>query len=86
MCFDVGGREVFACGCERRRFDVIFVDPPFSEEWLTRLWPQLDAHASASGWVYIEQGQPIDAPPGWELHRQRQAGQVHYHLLRRSGR
>ena len=66
-----------------RRFDVIFIDPPFTEPWWPRLAPLLDARAAAGGWIYVEQGQPIEPPPGWEVHRQRQAGHVHYHLLRR---
>lgn len=66
-----------------RRFDVIFIDPPFSEPWWPLLSPLLDARAAAGGWIYVEQGQPIEPPAGWEVHRQRQAGQVHYHLLRR---
>ena len=66
-----------------RRFDVIFIDPPFSEPWWLRLAPLLDARAAIGGWIYVEQGESIEPPAGWLVHRQRQAGHVHYHLLRR---
>ena len=69
---------------ESRRFDVILVDPPFREAWMDRLWPLLDARSAPGGWIYVEQGIVFDPPGGWEMYRQRKAGQVHYHLLRRS--
>ena len=68
---------------DRRLFDVIFIDPPFTEPWWPRLAPLLDARSAVGGWIYVEQGEPIEPPAGWEVHRQRQAGNVHYHLLRR---
>ena len=67
-------------------FDLIFLDPPFSEDWIERLWPDLDAALSRAGLVYAEAGRPIGDPPaGWRLERSGCAGQVHYHLLRRMG-
>ena len=70
---------------ESRRFDVILVDPPFRESWMQRLWPLLEARSAPGGWVYVEQGSAFDLPDGWEMYRQRKAGLVHYHLLRRWG-
>lgn len=65
-------------------FDLIFLDPPFSEDWIERLWPDLEAAASRVGLVYVEAGRPMGDPPtGWRLERSGCAGQVHYHLLRR---
>ena len=68
---------------ETRGFDLIFLDPPFHGDWLPKLWPLLPARLNPGGWVYIEQGQPVQPPPGWETFRHQRAGQVHYHLLRR---
>ena len=68
---------------ETRGFDVIFLDPPFREDWMPRLWPLLPGRLNPGGWLYVEQGQPVEPPPGWELFRHQRAGQVHYHLLRR---
>ena len=65
-------------------FDLIFLDPPFSEDWIERLWPDLEAAASRVGLVYVEAGRPMgDSPAGWRIERAGCAGQVHYHLLRR---
>jgi 16S rRNA (guanine966-N2)-methyltransferase len=70
---------------EAKAFDVIFLDPPFRQDLLG---PALKLLAEG-GWalpgtrVYIEleveQGEP-ELPPGWELLRSKQAGQVAYHL------
>lgn len=66
-------------------FDVVFLDPPFGRELLQ---PSLDLLAS-QGWlaagarIYIEhasKGEGFTTPPGWELLRSKQAGQVAYHL------
>lgn len=69
---------------EMRGFDVIFLDPPFNDEWLPRLWPLLPARLNPGGCLYVEQRKSIHAPPGWEVFRHHHAGQVHYHLLRQS--
>ena len=79
----VRGDAVRFLKTDARRFDVIFIDPPFSESWWERLAPLLDARTAAGGWIYVEQARPIEPPAGWEVHRQRQAGHVNYHLLRR---
>jgi len=68
---------------ETRGFDLIFLDPPFQEEWLPRLWALLAARLNPGGWLYVEQGKPVEPAPGWEIFRHQRAGQVHYHLLRR---
>ena len=72
------------------RFDRVFLDPPFREGWLERLWPALAAVLSEDALVYVESETPLpeaivlDATPPRTLARQRAdtAGQVHYHLLR----
>src|SRR5262249_15250318 len=65
-----------------RQFDVVFLDPPFREPWLERLWAPVAERLSAGGVVYVEQPDPVTPPAGWEVSRQGQAGRVHYHLLR----
>ena len=67
---------------ETRRFDVIFIDPPFDEDWMTRLWPLLPPRLNAGALVYVEQPRPVEPPAGWSVHRHQAAGSVHYHLLR----
>lgn len=70
-----------------RRFDIVFLDPPYASTLLTQVCEKL----SLGGWlapgalVYLES--PSDRPlpnlPGaWSAHRTGRAGQVGYHLLR----
>jgi 16S rRNA (guanine966-N2)-methyltransferase len=69
---------------ETRGFDLIFLDPPFADDWLPRLWPLLPARLNPGGWLYVERGKPVRPAPGWEIFRHQRAGLVHYHLLRRT--
>jgi 16S rRNA (guanine966-N2)-methyltransferase len=64
------------------RYDVIFVDPPYGEEWASCLWPLLAPRLNEGGWLYLETPTALASPPGWEIWRRDKAGQVHYHLLR----
>lgn len=68
-------------------FDIVFMDPPFHQGWLERLFGQLDAVAwvKPGGWIYVEHESDRPTPPvpaGWHLHRQKTAGQVTYNLFR----
>lgn len=65
------------------RFDVIFCDPPFREDWFARLWPQLEKLLSDGGVVYAESGRSLELPPGWQSLKAGKAGQVAYQLLGR---
>jgi 16S rRNA (guanine(966)-N(2))-methyltransferase RsmD len=72
---------------EDRRFDLVFLDPPFGERWLERLWPLLPAVLAPAARVYVEAEATLTAsPPGFSIDRTARAGQVHYHLLSWSGR
>lgn len=75
------------CG---RRFDLIFIDPPFSSG---ALWPILETvsdHLEKTGLVYVEWGEPIvpdlqkRADSSWQVIKQGKAGVVHFALLRPS--
>jgi len=63
------------------RYDLILLDPPFHQDWLTRLWPLLPAVLAEGGLVYVEAEQACAPPPEFELLREGKAGAVHYHLL-----
>lgn len=67
---------------DRQQFDVIFLDPPFGQGWLQKLWPQLAGHLAAGGMVYVEAEAPLAEPPGWQIHKHGRAGNVCYHLLK----
>ena len=66
---------------ESRRFDVVFLDPPFVDDPWGALFTALPARLVADARVYAEAAREIDVPPGWTLLRHDRAGGVHYHLL-----
>ena len=70
------------------RFDIVFLDPPYSgpapEASLARL-DRLEALAPHC-LVYLETDRDtavVELPPGWRFVRARRAGQVGYHLASR---
>lgn len=79
--------EQFLTSPAPRAFDLVFMDPPFREGWLERLFPLLVDYGwvAANGCVYVEyeseRARPT-APSGWHLHREKTAGQVTYCLFR----
>ena len=84
-------RDAFSflrCGSGGAPFDVVFVDPPYDERWLSRACTELEAGGwlAPGAFVYLEdeagRGAP-DLPAGWVLLRSKKAGDVGYHLARR---
>ena len=69
------------CAGRNERFDLVFCDPPFREDWFTQLWPPLDQVVAGGGWVYAESGGALQLPPGWRAEKSGKAGQVFYQLL-----
>lgn len=67
---------------QNRRFDVIFLDPPFGEDPWPWLLPGCAERLAPGGFVYAEAARQITPPPPLSLHRHATAGRVHYHLLR----
>lgn len=79
--------ESFLANRQRPPFDIVFMDPPFRQDWLERLFPLLESGQwiKPGGWVYVEHESERATPPvstGWLLHRQKTAGQVTYSLYR----
>lgn len=75
----------FAASAARlgRQFDLVFLDPPYRQQWLDRVWPLLPAIVAPEGRLYIEAELALAPPAPWRIVRQGQAGQVFYHLLER---
>lgn len=68
-------------------FDLIFLDPPFGQNWLDQVMPRIGPHLSPGGLVYVESDAEVSqdwaAGFGFNLLRADKAGMVHYHLLQR---
>jgi 16S rRNA (guanine(966)-N(2))-methyltransferase RsmD len=78
-----------------QRFDVIFLDPPYQQDFLIQALPLCAQLLNEGGLVYAESGDRLpfaetdadtDAVPvwlqPWQLVRADKAGMVHYHLLK----
>jgi 16S rRNA (guanine(966)-N(2))-methyltransferase RsmD len=72
------------------RFQVIFLDPPYHQDWLPAVLPLCLPLLADGGVVYAETEAPIDANAlpewlaGWTMVRADKAGMVCYHLLQRN--
>ena len=68
------------------RFDLAFVDPPFSAGLWDKVLPAVSARLKPGAWLYVEA--PHDAaaepPVPWRLHREGRTREVRYALYRRS--
>jgi len=77
-----------------QRFDVIFLDPPYQQDFLSQALPLCAALLKEGGVVYAESGDRLpfaeagseEAAPDWlspwQLLRADKAGMVHFHLLK----
>lgn len=66
---------------DSRRYDVIFLDPPFQSDYLPKLLEILPQRLNENGVVYVESGAAIDVAAPWQVVKSGKAGQVHYRLL-----
>ena len=66
---------------EARRFDVVFLDPPFDDDPWAWLLPAAAARLAGGGVIYAEAGRRLVVPDTLAVIRDGRAGQVHYHLL-----
>jgi 16S rRNA G966 N2-methylase RsmD len=78
-----------------QRFDVIFLDPPYQQDFLSQVLPLCAGLLKEGGLVYAESGAALplaggvagqeempDWLSGWELVRGDKAGMVYFHLLK----
>ncbi|MDE2388552.1 MAG: 16S rRNA (guanine(966)-N(2))-methyltransferase RsmD [Betaproteobacteria bacterium] len=66
---------------DARKFDVIFLDPPYRLGLLPVLLPLLPNHLAAGGLVYAETKEHWAPDASWNVKRKAKAGTVHYQLL-----
>ncbi|HWT53597.1 MAG TPA: 16S rRNA (guanine(966)-N(2))-methyltransferase RsmD [Rhodocyclaceae bacterium] len=64
-----------------RRFDLIFLDPPYNKGWLDKAAPLLPQWAAPDAKLYVEAEHGIETLGAWKTVKRGQAGQVHFHLL-----
>jgi 16S rRNA (guanine966-N2)-methyltransferase len=67
-------------GREAKSYDVIFLDPPFQDDYLPKLLEILPQRLNENGVLYVESGQAITLPPPWQVIKSKRAGQVFYQL------
>ncbi|MDI9243966.1 16S rRNA (guanine(966)-N(2))-methyltransferase RsmD [Marinobacter sp. CHS3-4] len=70
--------------------DILFMDPPFRQGWLERLFPLIEDNGwvKPGGWIYVEHESELTTPAvpnTWHLNRQKTAGQVTYCLFQKEG-
>lgn len=64
-----------------RRYDAVFLDPPFSESLLPSLLPLVMPRLASDGRVYVESAAALQAAAPWAILRQGRAGRVAFQLL-----
>ncbi len=65
------------------RYDLIFLDPPYRQQWLERVAPRLDGLARPGARIYAEAEHELERLAAWHAVKRGRAGQVFYHLLER---
>ena len=64
-----------------RRYDLLFLDPPYRQGWIERVEPRLPGVLAPDARIYAEAEHPIERIGAWETVRSGKSGQVYYHLL-----
>ena len=67
---------------DRRRYSVVFLDPPYRLNLLPRVLPLLDRILAPGARIFLEADRAPELPPGFEILKQARAGQVHCLLLK----
>jgi 16S rRNA (guanine(966)-N(2))-methyltransferase RsmD len=79
--------ELFCCDALKfappsgRRFDLLFLDPPYGQGWLERIEPRLDVLAAPHARLYAEAEMQLERLGRWSVVKHGRAGQVFFHLL-----
>ena len=88
--FDCPRLELFCCDALKfapalaRRFDLLFLDPPYGQGWLAKVEPRLDQLAAPDARLYAEAEMPLERLGRWSVVKRGRAGQVFFHLLERA--
>lgn len=66
------------------RFDLVFLDPPFSGNLMEETMPLAVGLLNTDGWMYVEASARIIPPDRFIIHREGTAGLSHFALLKRA--
>lgn len=66
----------------QQQFSLIFIDPPYNQQWLPKLMPLLKAHLQEEGVIYVEAEYALLSDADWQVIKAGKAGNVFYHLLK----
>ena len=67
-----------------RRYDIVFLDPPYHQGWLDKVAPLLEGWITPSARLYAEAEHRLERLGAWQVTKQGQAGQVYFHLLEKA--
>jgi len=72
-----------------KKYDIVFIDPPFDSDYLSKACELLESNQYLSEFacIYLEMNRKQDLPElpeNWNLVREKKAGQVGYYLVRRN--
>jgi len=87
-------KVIASTAAQGKKFDLIFLDPPFEQAWLEKILPYCKDIVHPKGCVYVESEFALDPESsdenmqallsGWQLIRADKAGSVYFHILQRS--
>ncbi|WP_395700331.1 16S rRNA (guanine(966)-N(2))-methyltransferase RsmD [Aquabacterium sp.] len=85
LCIEAADALAWMGRCAPDRFELVLLDPPFDAGLAVPALTAAQPLVVPGGFLYLECGEALtEAPPGFELWRAGRAGQVAFHLLRRS--
>lgn len=67
---------------DSRKFDVIFIDPPYRLGLTPKLLHLLPSHITKNGVIYVEGGNYLLPDEPWQSWRNKQVGKVYFQLLK----
>lgn len=81
VCVQGGQAQTAIKRMEHGRYDLIFLDPPFGQDWFPSILSHILPLLKPTALVYVESEQPVAMPENFVALRQAHAGAVHYQLL-----
>ena len=64
------------------KFDVVFLDPPYQQGWISKVLPVLKNVLAENALVYVEAEFAIEETADWQVLKQGRASNVFYHLIK----